>query len=386
MAPGSRVDEQAVRERIGREHGAWLRDCWYVIAWDHEIPPASSAELFTRRVLGEPILVWRRGEAAVGTEGTEGTEGSFVAMEDRCCHRSAPLSMGRREGDAVRCGYHGLKFDASGRCIEAPGLATVPPKANVRTYPIVLHRKWLFVWMGDPARADTALLPDNFSCDHPQWRHRPGYLHYETPYLLICDNLLDFSHLSYVHEKTLGGTPAIAQAVPRIEKVAGPNAAWAQTGIKVSRQVPNVPAPPFYERFRHFETRIDRWFVYEFLLPGTLLMHSGGRPVGDAPDDLSNAVQLHSCQTLTPETEHSTHYFFQQSHRVGEADDGVVASIYASLEQAFAEDRDMISAQYVNLQRCPDAPMLQLAMDSALIQFRRLLAERLQIERSLQAA
>jgi len=72
--------------------------------------------------------------------------------------------------------------------------------------------------MGDPEGADEALLPDNFSCDHPDWRYVPGYLHYDTSYLLICDNLLDFSHLSYVHEKTFGGSPEIARATPRIEK------------------------------------------------------------------------------------------------------------------------------------------------------------------------
>lgn len=167
--------------------------------------------------------------------------------------------------------------------------------------------------MGDPTQADEALLPDNFSCDSPDWVYHPGYMRYETPYLLICDNLCDFSHLSYVHAATLGGTPAVAAAVPEITPTLGPNEAWPQIGVNVARHVPDVPAPPFYQRFRTFATNIDRWFIYDFILPGTLLMRSGGRPVTDAPDDLSNAVQLHSCQTLTPETDASTHYFFQQA-------------------------------------------------------------------------
>jgi phenylpropionate dioxygenase-like ring-hydroxylating dioxygenase large terminal subunit len=86
----------------------------------------------------------------------------------------------------------------------------VPPKARVRSYPVVTRNRWVFVWMGEPERGRPALLPDNFSCDHPDWQHKPGYLHYDTNYLLICDNLLDFSHLSYVHEKTLGGSDEIA--------------------------------------------------------------------------------------------------------------------------------------------------------------------------------
>jgi phenylpropionate dioxygenase-like ring-hydroxylating dioxygenase large terminal subunit len=344
----------------------WLRNCWYVIAWDHEIPSADSGALFTRTVLNEPVLVLRK------------ADGGFVAMEDRCCHRLAPLSKGRREGDCVRCGYHGLKFDITGRCIEAPGIRVVPEKARVRTYPLVMKHRWLFVWMGDPARADERLLPDNFSCDHPEWTHKPGYLHYETPYLLICDNLLDFSHLSYVHEATLGGSTAIAQAVPSIERINGPG----QQGVKVTRHVPNVPPPPYYRKMRPIDSHVDRWFIYEFQLPGTLLMDSGGRPVTDAPDDMSHAIRLHSCQTLTPETDSSTHYFFQQSHpsRVGDA--SLTEGIFQSLVTAFNEDRDMITAQHRNIQLKPDAPMLPLAMDGALVQFRRLLEQRVAEERA----
>ena len=284
--------------------------------------------------------------------------------------------MGRREGDCIRCGYHGLKFDAGGACIEVPGMDKVPSGARVRTYPVTEHNKWVFVWMGDPARADPAMLPDNSFCDEPDWCYKPGYMHYDTPYLLICDNLLDFSHLSYVHEKTLGGSKAIAQARPVIEKVTDKG----QRGLRVTRHIPNVPSPPFYAKMQSVGTHIDRWFIYDFLLPGTLLMYSGGRPVADAPDDLSNAVQLQSCQTLTPESESSTHYFFQQAHQKGRGDASVTEGIYNSLITAFNEDRDMITAQHANLNLNADTKMLPLWMDSALVQFRKLLADEVAAE------
>ena len=344
----------------------WLRNCWYVIAWAHEIPAADSPELFHRTVLNEPILVYRL------------ADGALVAMADRCCHRLAPLSKGRREGDCVRCGYHGLKFDGQGQCVEAPGIAIVPAKAKVRTYPVALKNNWVFVWMGDPEKADPVLLPDNFSCDHPDWQYQPGYLHYDTPYLLICDNLLDFSHLSYVHANTLGGSTRIAQAPAAIEKIPGPLPDWPVMGVKVSRHIPDVPAPPFYQNFRRFDTNLDRWFVYDFMLPGTLLMHSGGKPVGDTDD--GRKVQLHSCQTLTPETETTTHYFFQQSHRTGEGDAAMTERIYQGLLLAFEEDRDTITAQHKSILGNPGVPMLPLAMDSALIQFRRLLEDQVRAE------
>jgi phenylpropionate dioxygenase-like ring-hydroxylating dioxygenase large terminal subunit len=326
----------------------FLRQYWYVIAWDHEIPEDG---LFSRTVLGEPILVYR-------------TAGGLTALEDRCCHRLAPLSAGRKEGDCVRCGYHGLKFDASGRCVEIPGSDRVPAAARVRRYPVALRNRWVFVWMGDPARADPALLPDNFSCDHPEWHYRPGYMHYDVDHRLICDNLLDFSHLSWVHEKTLGGSPLIAQARAEIESV--------PRGIRVSRRVPSVPAPPYYQRFRRFDGPVDRWFIYDFLVPGILLMHSGGRPAEDRADDLSRAVRLHSCQALTPETAGTTHYFFQQAHHGAQEDTTVAELIFDSLKAAFHEDREMIRAQSRVIAARPDAPMLTLAMDAALVQYRRL--------------
>ena len=336
-----------------------LRNCWYVIAWDHEVPRGG---LFGRTVLNEPILVFRT------------SDGSYAALEDRCCHRHAPLTKGLNEGDGVRCGYHGLKFDAGGRCVDAPGLERIPPQARVKAYPVAVRNKWVFVWMGDPAKAEERLLPDNFSNDHPDWRNKPGYLHYDTPYLLICDNLLDFSHLSYVHEKTLGGSTAIAQARPEIETL--------ERGVRVTRRVPGVPPPPYYQSIREFSGLVDRWFIYDFLFPGTLLMSSGGKPAGQKEPDPANSVMLHSCQTLTPETETTTHYFFQQSHRADAGDAAVTEGIFKSLIVAFNEDRDMITAQHEAIRRNPNAPMLPLGIDAALVRYRTLLEDTIARERA----
>lgn len=331
----------------------FIRNAWYVIAWEHEIPLEG---LFTRTVLCEPIVLFRD------------PAGVIAALEDRCCHRHAPLSRGRHESGSVRCGYHGLKFDASGRCTEIPGQPVIPEQARVRSYPVVLHNKWVFVWMGDPARADRSLLPDNFSNDHPDWCYQPGYLHYDTNYLLICDNLLDFSHLSFVHEKTLGGSAAIAQARPVITSLEGPG----PRGLRVARDVPGVPPPPYYLAMQTFRGLVDRWFVYDFVIPGTLLMHSGGRPAGQAKDDMRGALQLHSCQTLTPETEHTTHYFFQQAHPAAVGDASTTASLRASLIAAFEEDRAMITAQRDVIARDSARRMLPINADAALNQWRRL--------------
>lgn len=100
----------------------YIRNCWYVAAWDHEL---LGDTLLSRTLLDEPVLLYRL------------TDGRPVALADRCCHRHAPLSIGRREGDGVRCMYHGLKFDPGGRCVDVPGMSNVPSTLCVRSYPTV---------------------------------------------------------------------------------------------------------------------------------------------------------------------------------------------------------------------------------------------------------
>jgi vanillate O-demethylase monooxygenase subunit len=334
----------------------FVRDCWYVAAWSHEVPAGG---LFSRTVLGEPLLLMRRGD------------GTLTALLDRCSHRLAPLSIGTREGDHVRCAYHGIRFDGAGRCVEVPGSERVPPNLDLRTYPVVEHRRWVFVWMGDPAKADPALLPDNHSNDSPDWVHEPGYMHYDVPYLLICDNLLDFSHLSYVHATTLGGSPEIARARQRIEPV---RVGERQVGVRITREVNDVPPSPYWRSFRPgLAGDYRRWFRYDFVLPGILLMDSGGHPV-DAPDDDARTVRLHSCQALTPETETSTHYFFQQAcqRQDFERSPQTPQRMHEVLLKAFVEDRDMITAQYRAILATPQLPMQPVPLDAGLGQFRAL--------------
>ena len=170
---------------------AFLVNCWYVAAWDHEL---IDGKLLARTILDKPVVLYK------------GESGQSVALDDRCCHRGAKLSMGRREGDCLRCMYHGLKFDATGKCVQIPGQENIPPKLGVRGYPVVERDHLVWIWMGDAALADPAKILDFPYLRDPGWRGHPGYLHYDANYLLIVDNLSDFAHLAFVHAKTLGGS------------------------------------------------------------------------------------------------------------------------------------------------------------------------------------
>ena len=344
---------------------AFLRNAWYVAAWSHEIGPR---EMLARTITRVPLVFWRD------------AKGRVVALEDRCCHRAAPLSKGRREGDRIRCMYHGLLFEADGRCVEIPSQDFIPPAARVRAFPVVERFKWIWVWMGDPERADESSIPDTHTLDDPAWRGEPGYLHFDANYLLITDNLLDFSHLSYVHEKTLGGSAKYAGIRPKVTR--------AERSVRVERWLIDDEPAPFLRKLKTWPGNVDRWNIYDVVLPGVLLMDSGSAPTGTGASEgrRVDAAQFFGCQAVTPETETTSHYFFQQSHGFALDDPSITASLTRSVREGFLEDQDMILAQQRILDLDPDVPMLAMRMDTALASFRALLAKAIADERATAAS
>ncbi|MCP3720618.1 aromatic ring-hydroxylating dioxygenase subunit alpha [Paraburkholderia sp. CNPSo 3281] len=327
----------------------YVRNCWYVAAWDYEVPADS---LFERQLLDESILLYRK------------NDGGPVALSNSCCHRKAPLSLGRKEGDCVRCMYHGMKFDHTGHCVEIPGQQLIPAKSVVRSFPVVERNRWIWIWMGDPSRADESLIPDTWMLTDPNWRMKPGYMAYEANYLLITDNLLDFSHLSYVHEKTLGGSESIATTRAEIERI--------ERGVRVKRRVKDTVPAPYQRKFGKFLGNVDRWFHYDFLIPGILLMESGVKESGKLDDDYKGALHFGSCQAVTPASDTRSHYFFMQSHAFALDDAGVTEALYEGVCAAFNEDRRMIEAQQNALRGSSLDGGVALAADSALMHFRRM--------------
>ena len=161
----------------------YLRNCWYIAASPKEIGEAPLARTF----LGDAVVLFR------------GADGTVSALEDRCCHRALPLSMGQVKGNHLQCGYHGLEFDASGACVTVPGQSLVPPGAAVRRYPLVERHDWLWIWMGDADAADPDLIPDIFWRDDPDWVAWGAHWQVRCAYNLLIDIQLDNTHAPFVH-------------------------------------------------------------------------------------------------------------------------------------------------------------------------------------------
>jgi vanillate O-demethylase monooxygenase subunit len=334
----------------------FLRNSWYVAGWTHQIPPAT---LVARTILGEPLLLYRK------------ETGDLVCMEDRCCHRFAPLSRGRLEGDDIRCMYHGMKFAADGRCLEIPAQDTIPDAVRVRTYPVVEKDRWVWVWMGDAARADGSLIPDALHHEDPDWLIGTGEMTYAANYQLIHDNLLDLTHLSFVHENTLGrGSPAWGTARPNVVPIEG--------GVRVSRWLRNRGTTPYV---RAPQRRWDAWASYDFVVPGMFLLRNTFHPTGTAdsypdgpPDSLEAAYVVVTSQAVTPISERATMYCYSGGQMRKHADEALIEAQLGAFKAAFLEDKAMIEAQQKILDATPDRAMMTLTFDRSIALFRRLMA------------
>jgi len=323
----------------------WVRNAWHVAAWTREV---AGDGVLARTIMNEPLVFYRT------------SRGSLVALEDRCCHRLAPLSKGRREGDDLRCMYHGLKFAPDGRCNEVPGQEMIPAKAFVKSFPVVERGSWVWVWMGDAARADVSLIPDTIATTDPAWRIQTGCIDYAAHYQLINDNLLDLSHLSFVHVKTLGrGMPQWASERPTITTL--------PRGVRFQRWFRNRPHAHYYGK--PGET-YDLWHSYDFLVPGLFIQRPAWYPPGTAerlnlqpPTEPPLFVRCDD-QAVIPVTDTTSRYFYAVGARSQDADEGLVGEMFRFTQTAFFEDKEIIEAQQTIIALDPDRPMLSMSFDA----------------------
>ena len=332
----------------------WIANAWYVAAWLHEIGPGG---IHARTIIDQPIALYRT------------SAGEVVALEDRCCHRFAPLSMGRLEGDDLRCMYHGLKFAPDGRCIEIPGQKLIPPSACVRRYPVEVRGSWVWVWMGEAARADPNTIPPSLSLDDPGWRLKASHLDYTAHYLLIDDNLLDLSHLSFAHAKTLGmDMPQWAEERPRLEPL--------ERGLRMGRWHTDHPPRGFMKR--KLGERADVWTAYDFLFPGLFLQRTGFHPPGTAERSGGRVPQgtplFHRVdeQAVTPVSARASRYFYAVGARASDIDEDQCERLFALTTTAFHEDKALIEAQQKLIDLDPERRMLPTSLDAGPTQFRKM--------------
>jgi phenylpropionate dioxygenase-like ring-hydroxylating dioxygenase large terminal subunit len=335
----------------------FLRNYWYVAAFDTEV----GRKPISRTILGEPIVFFR----------TE--DGTPVAFEDRCAHRHLPLSMGKLVGDHLQCHYHGLRFDQTGRCVRIPGQDQIPPTAKVRTYPVVERYKWIWVWMGDVASADRDEITDFHWLDDQNWGAKASYLHAKANWQLVVDNLLDLTHLAFVHDTTIGNSALAEHAQVKVTR--------GTSNVVVTRWIIDQQAPPTFVKVGGFTGNVDRWQIIDWVPPAFLRLDVGATPTGTgAPEGTRvGGITMRNLNAITPETETTSHYFWGQAHDFDVRNRELTQKIFDQIQTAFLEDVEVFSAQQRNLDIYSNPPQVDINADAGVLQARRII-ERIHAE------
>lgn len=339
-------------------------NAWYAAAYDVEV----GRGLLARTVCKQRLVLFRQ------------TDGRVAALEDACWHRLLPLSMGRLEGDQVVCGYHGLVYNAQGRCTHMPSQETINPSACVRTFPVVERHRFVWIWPGDPALADPALVPDLHWNDDPAWAGDGKLITVKCDYRLVVDNLMDLTHETFVHGSSIGQR-AVAEA-PFV-------ATHGDRTATVTRWMQEIEAPPFWAgQIRHargYEGKVDRWQIIRFEAPCTVAIDVGvaeagsgavppGGNQGDArKGDRSKGVNGFVINTITPETDRSCHYFwaFARNYCLGEQ--RLTHQLREGVAGIFREDEHVLEAQQAAIDAHPDHVFYNLNIDAGAMWARRLI-------------
>ena len=339
----------------------YLRNTWYVAAWDSEID-RNPRQI---KVLGEKIVVYR----------TEA--GNPVALIDACPHRKLPLSKGRIIGDHIECGYHGLTFDCSGSCVRVPGQEHIPSATNIHSYPVESRYGLVWIWMGDPALADTDQIFKIEQFDNPEWGINKGAaMAFPCHYLYVTDNLLDPSHVAWVHQSSFGNSACEDEPL---------NVSGNDAGVTVSRWMYNVDVAPFYQKIVPFEGPCDREQHYEVRYPSLAYIKAIFTPAGTG-GDVNNLpegqyFQMDSYNFLTPEDENTTRYYWFQMRNVHPNDEEISQYMSDSVEFAFNEDREILTEVQKGMSE-KTTRNVDLAIDAGPLLFRRRLQKLIDAEQA----
>jgi phenylpropionate dioxygenase-like ring-hydroxylating dioxygenase large terminal subunit len=330
-------------------------NAWYAAAWDHEV----GRNLMARTVANRPIVFYRT------------TGGRPVALADACWHRLAPLSMGRLRGDdEIQCGYHGICFDADGRATFMPAQDTINPSATVHSYPVVERHRYVWVWPGDPALADPALVPDLYWNEHPEWAGDGKTIHVNCSYQLIVDNLMDLTHEQFVHGSSIGHESLSESDF---------DVTHGDRTVTVTKWMHGIDLPPFWkrnlqDRFPDYEGPVDRWQIINYTAPSTIAIDVGvakagtGAPEGDRSKGVTGTV----INTMTPETDRTCFYLWAFARDWCLDKQVITTRLREGVSHVFFEDEQMLEAQQRGIEANPGYDFYNLNIDAGSMWTRRI--------------
>ena len=166
-----------------------LRGLWYPVlaSWEVQSAPVG----ITR--LGEQIVVWRN------------KDGQVQALEDRCPHRGARLSMGWNLGDRIACWYHGVEVAGNGEVKDVPAVDRCPLVGQqcVLSYSVHEAHGAIFLWFGVTAdqQPDELSFPEELA-DSEKYSNFLCTAAWKCNYQYALENVMDPMHGTYLHSSS----------------------------------------------------------------------------------------------------------------------------------------------------------------------------------------
>ena len=273
------------------------------------------------------------------------------------------------EGKLV-CGYHGLEMGCQGKTIAMPG-QRVGGFPSIRSYPVEERYGFIWVWPGDPAKADPATIQHLDWYDNPEWAYGGGLFHIACDYRLMIDNLMDLTHETSVHSNSIGQKEI--DETPCKTTVDGDI-------VVTSRYMTGIEPPPFWKlalRGNNLadDVLVDRWQICRFTPPSSVNIEVGVAHMGHGGYDAPNDKKAYSIviDFITPETETSIHYFWGMARKFNPKDKALTATIREGQGKIFTEDLEMLERQQKNLLAHPTRNILKLNIDAGGVQSRKVL-------------
>lgn len=343
---------QSAGRNLADRHTPFIFNEWYVVALSKEV----NRELMARTVLGHQLVLFRK------------EDGTPVALNNRCAHRSFPLSRSSLEGDTIVCGYHGLRYDETGTCVEVPSQCRCNG-ISIRSYPLHEQGPVIWIWMGEAEDADISKIPAMPMLDEG-WVTSEDYMPLKANYVYLHENLLDLTHLSFLHAKTFG-TPDYARADFDTE--------ISDDRFLLKRYVVPTRLPPVWAKPTGLEGKdAARITTSDFVSPALHIVHATfydvSLPESERPDQ-----RIKTAHIPTPATANSTHYFVVHGRNFACEENDVTDFMHQQLMAAFSEDVVGLEAMEELLEETSDRDdffEISLKADAVSLAMRRYLKRR----------
>ena len=198
-------------------------------------------------------------------------------------------------------------------------------------------------------------------------------------YNLLIDNLMDLTHIPFIHRKTIGGGDQSGQVNATMDVTP------TETGVHYIRWMENIVPPPTYKLGAGWDDEVmcDRWQEFEFVAPATVIQWTGalevGRDARASRKDKSGGFNIRIYHGATPETEDSVHYFWSPANGYKPEDEEATEILHEQIAATFLEDLEFLEAQHSALVANPN-DLVNIKHDAARMPARRAVDKMIQAE------